>query len=54
MRRRHLSSTRALMVFDAVARHHSVSKAAEELFLTHSAVSQQMRQLEEVTGVQYQ
>jgi len=52
MRRRHLPSTRALMVFDAVARHHSVSKAAEELFLTHSAVSQQMRQLEDLTGVQ--
>jgi hypothetical protein len=37
--RRHIPSTRALLIFDAVARHHGVGKAAEELCLTHSAVS---------------
>ena len=51
MRRRHVPPTRALLVFDAVARHHGVSKAADELCLTHSAVSQQLRQLEEQLGV---
>lgn len=51
MARRHVPSTRALLVFDAVARHHGVSRAAEELFLSHSAVSQQLRQLEEYIGV---
>ena len=38
---RHIPSTRSLLVFQAAARHQSVSKAAEELCLTHSAVSQQ-------------
>ncbi|MBP6897571.1 MAG: LysR family transcriptional regulator [Pseudacidovorax sp.] len=48
---RHLPSTRALLVFDAVARCHGVGKAAEELCLTHSAVSQQLRLLELQLGV---
>ena len=50
--RKHIPSTRALLVFDAVARHHGVSKAAEELCLTHSAVSQQLRRLEGQLGLQ--
>lgn len=37
----------ALAAFEAVARHRSFSKAAEELFLTHSAVSHRIRILEE-------
>jgi DNA-binding transcriptional LysR family regulator len=49
--RRHIPSTRALLIFDAVARHHGVGKAAEELCLTHSAVSQQLRLLESQIGV---
>lgn len=49
--RRQIPATRALLIFDAVARHHGVSKAAEELCLTHSAVSQQLRQLETLLGV---
>lgn len=49
---RHIPSTRALLIFDAVARHHGVGKAAQELFLTHSAVSQQLRQLEGQLGLQ--
>ena len=48
---RHVPSTRALLIFDAVARHHGVGKAAEELCLTHSAVSQQLRLLESQIGV---
>lgn len=49
--RRQLPSTRALLVFDAVARHHGVGKAAEALCLTHGAVSQQLRLLETRLGV---
>jgi len=49
--RRHLPTTRALLVFDAVARHHGLSKAAEALSLTHGAVSQQLRLLETQLGV---
>ena len=49
--RRHLPSTRALLVFDAVARHHGVGKAADALCLTHGAVSQQLRSLETQLGV---
>jgi LysR family transcriptional regulator, glycine cleavage system transcriptional activator len=42
---------KALRTFDAVARHTSFSAAAEELHLTQSAISQQIRSLEEVLGV---
>ena len=48
---RHLPSTRALLVFDAVARHHGIGKAADALCLTHGAVSQQLRSLETQLGV---
>lgn len=46
-----LPSTRALLIFSAVARHQSFSKAADELCLTHSALSQQMLKLEQQLGV---
>jgi DNA-binding transcriptional LysR family regulator len=46
-----LPSTRALQIFSAVARHQSFSKAADELCLTHSALSQQMLKLEQQLGV---
>jgi len=36
--------------FEAAARHGSFVRAAEELHLTHGAVSRQIRQLEEVLG----
>lgn len=49
---RALPSTRALQIFSAVARHLSVSAAAEELSLTHGALSQQLHKLEEQLGVQ--
>jgi DNA-binding transcriptional LysR family regulator len=35
-----------LVAFEATARHRSVTKAAEELHLTHGAVSRQVQQLE--------
>ncbi|MDF3932667.1 LysR substrate-binding domain-containing protein [Pseudomonas citronellolis] len=41
----------ALRSFEAVARLGSVTQAAAELHVTHSAVSQQLRQLEELLGV---
>lgn len=40
----------ALRVFEAAARHSSFSKAAEELFVTPGAVSQQIRLLEDHVG----
>lgn len=48
---RNIPSTRALQIFDAVARHHGLSRAADELCLTHSAISQQLRSLEAQLGV---
>ncbi|KRB79142.1 transcriptional regulator GcvA [Noviherbaspirillum sp. Root189] len=41
----------ALHVFEAAARHLNYSQAAGELHVTHSAVSQQMRALENALGV---
>jgi len=45
------ATLRQLKVFEAVARHHSFSRAAEELHLTQPAVSMQMKQLEEQIGL---
>lgn len=42
---------RQLKVFEAVARHRSFSRAAEELHLTQPAVSMQVKQLEEQAGL---
>lgn len=42
---------RQLRVFEAVARHLSFSRAAEELCLSQPAVSMQVRQLEESAGL---
>jgi LysR family glycine cleavage system transcriptional activator len=41
-----------LKAFEAAGRHLSVSKAAEELFVTPAAISRQVRGLEEFLGVQ--
>src|SRR5690349_8990490 len=46
-RNRRLPSLNALRAFWAAARHKSFAAAAEELFVTASAVSLQIRQLEE-------
>lgn len=40
-----------LLAFEAAARHASISRAAEELHLTQSAVSRQIRQLEAQLGM---
>jgi LysR family glycine cleavage system transcriptional activator len=50
LRRTFLPSIADLLAFEAAARHHSVSRAAEELHLTQSAVSRQIRQLEDQLG----
>ena len=42
---------RQLKVFEAVARHSSYTRAAEELHLTQPAVSMQIKQLEESAGL---
>jgi DNA-binding transcriptional LysR family regulator len=42
---------RHLRIFEAVARHRSISRAAGELHLTQPAVSMQMKQLEELIGL---
>lgn len=47
-----LPSLNALRAFEAVARHLSVAKAAEELHVTPAAVSQQLRVLEQDLGVE--
>ncbi len=41
----------ALTALEAAARHRSYSRAADELFVTHGAVSQQIRKLEDELGV---
>lgn len=41
----------ALRSFESAARHQSYSKAAEELFVSQAAISQQMRQLEQALSV---
>lgn len=48
---RRLPPLHALAAFEAAARLKSFAKAADELYLTHSAVSHRIRQLEESVGV---
>jgi LysR family glycine cleavage system transcriptional activator len=51
LRRGFLPNVGNLLAFEATARHGSVSRAAEELNLTQSAVSRQIQQLEDSLGV---
>lgn len=51
MARRHLPSLNALRAFEAFGRHGRMTLAADELCVTHGAVSRQIRQLEEHLGV---
>lgn len=48
MRKRPLPSISSLQSFEAVARHLSTTRAAEELHLTQSAVSKQVARLEDI------
>ena len=48
---RRLPPLNAVRAFEAAARHASISRAAAELNVTHSAVSRQVRQLEIRLGV---
>jgi LysR family glycine cleavage system transcriptional activator len=48
---RHLRSLQPLLAFEAAGRHRSFKKAAEEMYLTPSAISRQIGALEEDLGV---
>lgn len=48
---RRLPPFRPLLAFDAVARHRSFTRAADELGVTQSAISHQVRRLEDFFGV---
>jgi LysR family glycine cleavage system transcriptional activator len=47
----HLPPLETLRVFEVACRHGSYSEAARELHVTHSAVSQRIRQLEQALGL---
>ncbi|MBZ8135038.1 LysR substrate-binding domain-containing protein [Afifella sp. IM 167] len=49
--KRNLPSLNALRAFEAAGRHGRMSLAAEELCVTHGAVSRQVQQLEDALGV---
>ena len=51
MRRRLIPEIATLQAFECAARHGSFTRAAEELSLTQSAVSRQIRDLEAQTGL---
>lgn len=51
MRRRRLPPLNSLRAFEAVARHLSVTKAADELAVTPAAVSHQIKTIEDHLGV---
>ena len=51
MRYRNLPSLTALRAFEAAARHRSAKRAAEELSVTPTAISHQIRTLEEQLGM---
>ena len=48
--RQHLPPLNSLVAFEAVARHGSMTRAAEELLVTREAVSRQVHALEEPLG----
>ena len=47
-----IPSLQTLRAFNAASRHQSYSRAAQELGLTHSAVSHRIRELEQLLGKQ--
>lgn len=48
---RNIPPLRAIKAFEASARHLSFTKAAEELHVTQAAISHQIKNLENITGV---
>ncbi|MBR8007953.1 transcriptional regulator GcvA [Burkholderia vietnamiensis] len=52
MHLRQLPALNAIRAFEAAARHENFSRAADELYVTHGAVSHQVRALEDELGVQ--
>jgi LysR family glycine cleavage system transcriptional activator len=48
---RRLPNLAALRAFEAAARHQNFSRAAEEIHVTHGAISHQVRSLEEDLGI---
>lgn len=50
--RRHIPPLNSIKAFEAAARHLSFTAAAEELCVTQSAISKQIKQLEQYLGVQ--
>ena len=46
-----LANIAALRAFEAAARHDNFSRAADEIFVTHGAISHQIRSLEQELGV---
>lgn len=48
---RRLPSLTALRAFEAAARHESLTRAAEELFVTHGAISRQVQEIEAWAGM---
>lgn len=50
--RQHIPSLSILFAFDAAMRHQSFTLAAEELNVTQSAISRQIKQLEAILGMQ--
>ncbi|WP_019142158.1 transcriptional regulator GcvA [Noviherbaspirillum massiliense] len=48
---RRLPNLAALRAFEAAARHQNFSRAADEIHVTHGAISHQVRMLEEELGV---
>lgn len=49
--RRNIPSLQGLLCFEAAAKHLSYTYASQELFITQSAVSRQIQQLEEFLGL---
>lgn len=49
--RRNIPSLQSLICFESAAKHSSYTHASQELFITQSAVSRQIQQLEEYLGV---
>lgn len=49
--RRNIPSLQSLICFESAAKHSSYTHASQELFITQSAVSRQIQQLEDFLGV---